>query len=68
MQHQPSTVQDSTVTDENESTLVETVDGLMIAPKWLADLLDRVTDRSLSRVRAHYVRPQSHPTLWEVTS
>jgi hypothetical protein len=69
MQHQPNTrtVQASTVPDENESVLVETADGFMIAPRWLADVIERVTDRSLSRVRKHYVSP-NHPSLWDVTS
>lgn len=65
MQHQPSTVQDSTVTDENEATLVETIDGLMIAPRWLADLLDRVTDRALTRIRANHSPAPKQPTLWD---
>jgi hypothetical protein len=67
MQRHPSTTVQASTVNENEPTLVETSDGIMIAPRWLAELIERVTDRSLSRVRKHYVSP-NHPSLWDVTS
>jgi hypothetical protein len=70
MQHHPSTrsVHGSTVPDENEATLVETTDGLMIAPRWLAELIERVTARPLTRAQARHLPRPTHPSLWDVTS
>lgn len=67
MQRHPSTTVQASTVDEQEPTMVETADGIMIAPRWLADVIERCTDRSLSRVRKHYVSP-NHPSLWDVTS
>jgi hypothetical protein len=56
------------VPDENEATLVETTDGLMIAPRWLAELIERVTARPLTRAQARHLPRPTHPSLWDVTS